>query len=55
MELKVWRGPAYNKGGEAQVAGYLDSLGLDVGVGGFPPRTPLVRNGRKSSAWSASS
>ncbi len=69
MELKVWRGPAYNKGGEIQVAGYLDSLGLDVGylltfsntrtaqarrLIAPKPRSP-VRIGRKSSACSASS
>ncbi len=31
VELKLWRGPAYNEAGEAQLAGYLESLGLDVG------------------------
>ncbi|MBR3159170.1 MAG: AAA-like domain-containing protein [Atopobiaceae bacterium] len=31
VELKVWRGPRYNKQGERQVAGYLERFGLDVG------------------------
>ena len=31
VELKVWRGPAYNEDGETQLAGYLESLGLSTG------------------------
>lgn len=31
IELKIWRGERYNEEGEAQVEGYLDFFGLDVG------------------------
>ncbi len=31
VELKIWRGPRYNEEGEAQLRGYLEHFGLDVG------------------------
>ena len=31
IELKIWRGPRYNKEGERQIGEYLDYFGLDTG------------------------
>ena len=31
IEMKIWRGEAYNERGEKQLADYLDRFGVDVG------------------------
>ena len=31
MEMKIWRGDAYNQRGEAQLKGYLDTFHLTKG------------------------